>query len=77
MIEEIEPRHDAVVGVEAFNHLLGDVLDVTDQSVVRSTGHLVRVDRAFKRTPVCAQGAIRFGVSRFGLFFGRDNPPRR
>ena len=34
------------------------------------TGHLVRVDQAFKRTPVRTQGAIRFGLSR-GLFPGR------
>ena len=63
MVEEIEPCHDTVLWMEAFNQLLSDVLNVPNQCVLCCILNFVRVNGPFKRIPIGAQCFVCFTMS--------------
>ena len=67
VVEEIKPRHDSVLGMEAFNHLMRHFLHVSDQCVVGCTVDFVGIDGAFERAPIRPKGLLGFRLCGFWI----------
>ncbi len=52
MVEEVEPEHESIVWVKAFNHLCGDLFRVPNEGVSCRLLYLLWIEGTLKCLPV-------------------------